>query len=100
MERLEASAKALAGSREVRQKVRMRAEVREIDVPVYSPTRIVALRKRAGLSQRAMALMLGVSPRTVEAWESGKNQPSGTSVKLLFLIEQDPELVSKLILLS
>lgn len=76
---------------------RVRVSVREIPTPTYSPADIAALRKKAGLSQRALATALGVSVRTVEAWEIGKNAPSGSSVKLLYLIEKDNNILSRLL---
>ena len=45
-------------------------------------------RKTLGLTQKAFAKILGVSPRTVEAWESGKSNPSPTARNLLYLISQ------------
>ena len=54
------------------------------------------VRKTLDLSQKAFASVLGVSPRTVEAWESGKSNPSPTARNLIFLISQDHTLISKL----
>ncbi len=34
------------------------------------------------------AQYLGVSPKTVEAWEAGKNKPSGSSSRLLELLDE------------
>lgn len=76
---------------------RVRVTVREIPTPSYTSTDIANIRKNAGLSQRALATALGVSPRTVEAWEAGKNSPAGSSVKLLYLIEKDNNIVSQLV---
>ena len=53
-------------------------------------------RKKLNLSQRSFAKVLGVSPRTVEAWESGRSIPSPTAKNLLFLISEDHSLVKKL----
>jgi putative transcriptional regulator len=33
---------------------------------------------------------LGVSPKTVEAWENGRNKPEGTSRRLLEIVRDDP----------
>ena len=48
------------------------------------------------MSQKTFASVLGVSPRTVEAWEAGKSNPSPTARNLIYLISQDHTLVSKL----
>ena len=57
---------------------------------------VAAIRKDLKLSQKAFASVLGVSTRTVEAWETGKSNPSPTARNLIFLISQDHTLVSKL----
>lgn len=57
---------------------------------------IVEERKQLNLSQRAFAAILGVSTRTVEAWESGRSNPSPTAKNLIYLISQDPSLIEKL----
>ena len=57
---------------------------------------IAKTRKELSLSQKAFAAILGVSPRTVEAWEIGKSNPSPTARNLIFLIQSDPSLISKL----
>jgi putative transcriptional regulator len=43
-----------------------------------------------GVSQAVFARLLGVSPKLVEAWESGRNAPAGPVRRLLELIERDP----------
>lgn len=53
-------------------------------------------RRQLNLSQKAFAAILGVSPRTVEAWESGRSNPSPTARNLIYLISGDPSLIEKL----
>jgi putative transcriptional regulator len=72
--------------------------VHEIPTPKYEAKDVVRLRQKYHLSQRTLALALNVSPRTVEAWESGKNRPSGSSAKLLYLIEQDTNIINQLVM--
>lgn len=55
------------------------------------------IRKSLSLTQRAFAVILGVSCRTVEAWESGRSNPTPTARKLMYLIQEDHSLVQKLI---
>ena len=57
---------------------------------------VAETRKNLQMSQKTFASVLGVSTRTVEAWESGKSNPSPTAKNLIFLINQDHSLVSKL----
>ena len=79
-------------------KSRVREVVREIPdpVPEYRAADVVRTRKALNLSQRRLAYALGVSPRTVKAWESGKNEPSGAARHLLYLFETDHSLVERL----
>ena len=51
------------------------------------------LRHSLSLTQKNFAALLGVSPRTVEAWEGGKSTPTPTAKKLLFLIQKEPSLI-------
>lgn len=76
-----------------------RARVVEVEdpVPAYEAKDVARTRRDLNLSQRALASVLGVSPRTVEAWEAGKNLPSGTARHLLFLLDNDHSLVQRLI---
>lgn len=55
------------------------------------------IRKSLSLTQRAFAVILGVSCRTVEAWESGRSNPTPTARKLMYLIQEDHSLVQKLL---
>ncbi len=55
------------------------------------------IRISLSMTQKSFASVLGVSCRTVEAWECGKSNPTPTARKLIYLIEQDPSLVDKLI---
>lgn len=54
------------------------------------------VRKSLSLTQKAFAAVLGVSSRTVEAWECGKTTPTPTAKKLMYLISQDHSLIQKL----
>lgn len=53
-------------------------------------------RKSLNLTQKSFAEILGVSPRTVEAWESGRTTPSPTAKKLMYLLHLDHSLMQKL----
>jgi|GEM_PF-822609 len=54
---------------------------------------IRALRERIGTSQAVFAYALNVSPKTVQAWESGARSPDGGNLKLLRVAEAHPEAV-------
>lgn len=55
------------------------------------------VRKNLDMTQKSFAAMLGVSSRTVEAWECGKSTPTPTAKKLIYLIQNDRSLVDKLL---
>lgn len=66
-------------------------------VPEYKAADVARTRQALNLSQRALASVLGVSARTVEAWEAGRNVPSGAARHLLFLLDGDHSLVQRLV---
>lgn len=55
----------------------------------YTAEDIKAIRSKTGLTQSLFAKWFGVSTRTVEAWESGRNKPSGPSSRLLGLLQSN-----------
>ncbi len=57
-------------------------------IPDYSARKIRALRAKNNLSQSVLAAVLNTSPSTVRQWEIGEKHPSGTSLKLLDLLER------------
>lgn len=60
----------------------------EITPPaIYTADEVKKIRHSTGLTQNLFAKWLGVSTRTVEAWESGRNTPSGPSSRLLELLQ-------------
>ena len=74
-----------------------RVSVREIPIPDYVSSDITKIRLKLNLSQNNMAKVLGVSSRTVEAWEAGRNKINGAAKNLLFLIDSDNNLAFKLV---
>lgn len=63
------------------------------DVPEYKAQDIKDLRYSVKLSQKSLAELVGVSNKTVEAWEAGTNKPSGPSLRLLQLLEDNPQVM-------
>jgi putative transcriptional regulator len=57
-------------------------------IPVYAPEQIRAIRDSYKLSQTVLASVLNTSVSTVRQWESGDKRPSGSSLKLLNLLER------------
>ena len=66
-----------------------------IPVKKYTALEIKSIRNAVGMSQKNFAGYLGVSEKTVEAWEAGINIPSGTASRLLMMLEMDGDLVNK-----
>ncbi len=66
---------------------------RLIIMPVkkYSNDEIRTIRNRAGMTQTTLAKYLGVSKKTVEAWENGRTHPTGPAYRLLEILEQGKE---------
>lgn len=62
-------------------------------LPEYNVQDIKAIRERLGMSRKELSRLLGVSKKTVDAWERGVNIPSGTAKRLMQLINDDSEFV-------
>lgn len=56
-------------------------------VEPLSAREIVAIRRRAGVSQGVFAHYLNVKPKLVSEWERGEKRPSGPSLKLLSIVK-------------
>jgi len=55
-------------------------------VEEYSNIEIKEIRKNAHMTQSVFAEYMGVSIKTVEAWEGGRIRPSGTARRLLSIL--------------
>ncbi len=62
---------------------------------VFEPSDIKAIRTSTGLTQVVFAKYMGVSVKTVEAWEAGRNHPEGAACRLLALTKIDPKFPTK-----
>ena len=79
-------------------RVRIRSKVSPVCVSSYEPADVTKIRRNLNLSQKGLAIAIGVSPRTVESWEAGKSSPSGVATRILHLIETDNSIVDKLVM--
>ena len=59
-------------------------------VESFTPDEIKKIRNSTGLTQVLFARYLGVSVKTVEAWEAGRNHPEGAACRLLSMTQSDP----------
>jgi putative transcriptional regulator len=62
-------------------------------IPKYDASKIKKIRNSLNLTQMIFAEALGVSIKTVEAWESGRNHPQGPASRVLQLLEMDNSLL-------
>lgn len=72
-----------------------RRTVTVVPVKDYSATEVKKIRQSTGMSQKLFAEYMGVSIKTVEAWEAGTNRPSGPSSRMLSLMEQNHSFVDE-----
>lgn len=56
-------------------------------VKKYDNMQIREIRTSIGMTQGLFADYMGVSVKTVEAWEKGTNHPTGTACRLISLLE-------------
>ena len=58
-----------------------------------SPKDIARIRQRLNCSQAVFAMMLNISPKTVQAWEQGSREPGDAALKLLTIAKNHPEIL-------
>lgn len=66
-----------------------------VPVKEYKAEQIKSIRKSTGMSQKLFASYIGVSDKTVEAWEAGVNRPSGAASRILNMMEMDSNLTTQ-----
>src|SRR3990172_5974355 len=75
--------------------------LRTIAIPPQPPQLaardVVKLRRRLGMSQNLFAHVLNISPKTVQSWEQGHRRPSQAALRLLQVVQAQPELVSEIV---
>ena len=60
-------------------------------VKKYTNEEIKSIRNKSGMTQSVFANYLGVSKKTVEAWELGRTHPTGPAYRLINILEQGKE---------
>ena len=63
--------------------------------PDFNAQEIKSVRNTLQMTQATFAAVMGVSTKTVEAWEVGTNTPIGTARRMLSLLKADPALPTK-----
>ena len=72
-----------------------RRMVTVVPVKEYKAEEVRKIRLSTGMSQKIFAGYIGVSVKTVEAWEAGTNSPSGAASRLLSMMEMDEKLTEE-----
>lgn len=57
---------------------------------------VKAIRKNAGMKQAEFANTIGLSVDLVRSWEQQRRFPSGIALKMLRLLEQQPDIINTL----
>jgi putative transcriptional regulator len=61
-----------------------------LPLDTFTSAEIKEIRNNTGLTQVLFAQYMGVSVKTVEAWEAGRNHPDGAACRLLALTKANP----------
>lgn len=59
-------------------------------VPDFEPADIKQIRIDAHMTQTIFAACIGVSKKTIEAWEGGRSKPDGAARRTLGLMQANP----------
>ena len=84
----------LDGLREIKMYKEGKVDLRKRTFQPPPPAR--EIRAKLQLSQTAFAGLMGVSLRTLQDWEQGRRQPSGSASMLLRIAQQHPEVFLEL----
>lgn len=68
--------------------------------PEFTSQEIRDIRLLFGMTQVTFAEVMGVSVKTVEAWEAGTNKPIGSARRFLSVIKAEPELLTRANIIS
>lgn len=60
------------------------------EVGTFTPQEIKQVRMNAQMTQKTFAACIGVTQKSVEAWEGGRSRPDGAARRLLGLMRDDP----------
>ena len=61
----------------------------------YLPGEVREVRRSCGMTQKGFAELMGVSVKTLEAWEQGANTPGSAAARLLDLLGDDSGLAAE-----
>jgi len=90
-ERLEQFTEALENGDRIQEIFTCRTVEFRLDPQPYDPHMIQEIRKQMGASQKIFAMFLGVSVKTIQAWEQGTTTPSKMACRFIDLMRSDPD---------
>ncbi|MDR3364718.1 MAG: helix-turn-helix domain-containing protein [Clostridiales Family XIII bacterium] len=90
------AAEQVVGHLENKRKLRVDTVAIE-PIPNYTPGMIKALRENIHLPQSLFGAVIGVSKKTVEAWEAGTRKPGGSAQRLFAEIDHNPNYLNKIL---
>lgn len=64
-------------------------------VEEFTAKEVKDIRISLNMSQSVFAILMGVSNKTVEAWEAGTNKPTGSARRLLGMLKEDRDIPQK-----
>src|SRR5271167_2568622 len=74
-----------------------RLDLRSVEIPdrpkPMKPSDIRELRESLNASQTLFARLLNVSSNAVESWEQGLREPRQATLKLLYIVRKNPEVL-------
>jgi len=68
--------------------------------PEFNAQQIKDVRISLGMTQITFAEVMGVSQKTVEAWEAGTNKPIGSARRFLSVLQADPSMLTRCNIIS
>ena len=69
-------------------------------VDEFTNLEIKSVRENLKVTQVIFAQILGVSKKTVEAWEAGINLPNGPAKRIISMLKEDPSLLERYHIIS
>lgn len=60
----------------------------ELTIKTFNPEMIKRIRQKNNISQSVMAKLLNTSVSSIQHWEIGHRQPSGSALKLLNILDR------------